>query len=597
MRLINTETGLMEDFIGDDIPEYAILSHTWEKDEISLQEFQRLTDPDFADDPKTAVGKAKAGFIKIKGCVQLAASRGITYAWIDTCCIDKTSSADLTESINSMYRWYANSKVCFAYLVDVQPVYGVGKPLAWQNSRWFSRGWTLQELIAPSHVEFFFNSWDYMGSRGSWAVMLSNLTGIPVAVLETNDLSSASVAQKMSWASHRKTTRREDMAYCLLGLFDINMPLLYGEGEKAFLRLQEHITASSTDHSLFAWGVDSGSAGETLENIRSYRSIFARSPADFAECGDLVEFNFVRPESWTQTNRGFHAVLPTFSCAVAKQLFDMGVNASLPGYIDDTNYLVVLNCRAARRLPPDHANHVIGIWVSLVDKRDDGKHGFCRVTNTITLHLHDHVEKLFRSSPDNFLKEMWLATTPRTLQVPFDYFSKRLGGYLIPKPSHSHSINLQTQIDSLYDSHVSSKGHILPCPLLPLNTNGGFVGAVTIGVAMNAIPEGVSRTGYALIAFGFPPSLAGPFLEVFGDIVDENYNDSHRNLEFYEDPLGYGLQRFVELENDGSHKPNARLSRYPWGYFKIDVLCEPVFHTGMVFMQLNIRVLRTLDVL
>ena len=125
MRLINTETGLIEEeFFGDSIPEYAILSHTWEKDEISLQEFRRLTDPDFADDPKTAVGKAKAGFVKIEGCVELAASRGIPFVWIDTCCIDKTSSADLTESINSMYRWYANSKVCFAYLVDIQSTCG-----------------------------------------------------------------------------------------------------------------------------------------------------------------------------------------------------------------------------------------------------------------------------------------------------------------------------------------------------------------------------------------------------------------------------------------------------------------------------------------
>ena len=345
MRLINTGTGLIEEFIGDDVPKYAILSHTWEKDEISLQEFQRLMDPDFADDPKTAVGKAKAGFIKIKGCVELAASRGMPFVWIDTCCIDKTSSADLTESINSMYRWYASSKVCFAYLVDVQPVPGFLQTPAWQNSRWFSRGWTLQELVAPSDVEFYCDSWDYLGSRKSWARMLSNLTGIPKKVLERNDLSSASVAQKMSWAAHRKTTRKEDLAYCLLGLFDINMPLLYGEGEKAFLRLQEHIALSTTDHSLFAWGVRSGSPGQTLENIRSYRSIFARSPADFSECGDLLEFNLVRPESWTQTNRGFHAVLPTLSCAVAKQLFDVDEGDCFPAYIDDQDHLVLLNCQ------------------------------------------------------------------------------------------------------------------------------------------------------------------------------------------------------------------------------------------------------------
>jgi hypothetical protein len=260
MRLINTKTGLLEDFIGDDIPEYAILSHTWEEEDISLQEFQRLTNPEFANDPKTPVGTAKAGFIKTRGCVELAASKEILYVWIDTCCIDKTSSADLTESINSMYRWYANSKVCFAYLVDVESNDWMDGRAPWMESRWFTRGWTLQELIAPPTVEFYVKSWDLVGTKNRWARNLSELTGVQENVLETNTLSSASVAQKMSWAARRKTTRKEDMAYCLLGLFDINMPLLYGEGEKAFLRLQEHIAASSTDHSLFAWGAPSGSA-------------------------------------------------------------------------------------------------------------------------------------------------------------------------------------------------------------------------------------------------------------------------------------------------------------------------------------------------
>jgi hypothetical protein len=412
MRLINTETGLIEEFIGDDVPGYAILSHTWENDEISLQEFQRLTDPDFADDPKTAVGKAKAGFMKIKSCVELAASKGIPYVWVDTCCIDKTSSADLTESINSMYRWYANSKVCFAYLVDVPPVDGVDETPAWRDSRWFTRGWTLQELIGPSDVEFYCNSWDFIGTRGGWARRLSKLTGIPEPFLKVNDLSSASVAQKMSWASHRKTTRKEDMAYCLLGLFDINMPLLYGEGEKAFLRLQEAIAVSTTDHSLFAWGVRRGSPGETGENVRSYRSIFARSPADFAECGDLFEMDLVRPDSWTQTNRGFHAVFPTLSCAVAKQLLDVDEGDSFPAYVDETDHLVVLNCRSliksVKSVKSDdrYIRRIVGIWVTLIDPRDDGKHGFCRVTDTTTRLFVGDVRKLFGSSPDKFLKDM-----------------------------------------------------------------------------------------------------------------------------------------------------------------------------------------------
>jgi hypothetical protein len=569
------------------LPKYAILSHTWEKDEISLQEFQRLTDPDFADDPKTIVGKAKAGFIKIKCCVKLAASEGIPYVWVDTCCIDKTSSADLTESINSMYRWYANAKVCFAYLVDVQLGYGVDEPPAWQNSRWFSRGWTLQELIAPSAVEFYCNSWDSIGSRGSWAGMLSETTGIPEAVLETNDLSSASVAQKMSWASRRRTTRKEDMAYCLLGLFDINMPLLYGEGEKAFLRLQEHIALSTTDHSLFAWGVRSGSLGETEQNTRSYRSIFARSPADFAQCEDFVEAVLVDPESWTQTNRGFHAVFPTLSCAVVKQLFHVSGVERFPAYIDDMDQLVVLNCREDLGVDDMSEAWVVGIWISLIHLRDDRKDGFCRVTDMTTLLPRYHVLHQLISSQDNSLKEMWLATTSRTLQVPQDYFSKRLGGFLIPAPKHIASG--VHQIHSLYGSRVSSEGHIISCPLLPLNTNGGFVGAVTIKFqSLYGRRSLYPYIGYALVVFGFPPSLKKPFAKVLGDCVDENDEESHRYYHF-RDPLDYGMQRYVELEKG---HPHDNMQHYSCEYFRVNVACCAVLHTGMVFTELDISITR-----
>jgi len=577
MRLINTETGLIQEFIGDDVPEYAILSHTWEKDEISLQEFQRLTDPDFADDPKTAVGKAKAGFIKIKSCVELAASKGIPYVWVDTCCIDKTSSADLTESINSMYRWYANSKVCFAYLVDVQPVYGVDEPPAWEKSRWFSRGWTLQELIAPSDVEFYCNSWESIGSREHWSWILSKLTGIPYYFLKTNDLSSANVAQKMSWASQRKTTRKEDMAYCLLGLFDINMPLLYGEGEKAFLRLQEAIAVSTTDHSLFAWGVRRGSPGETGENVRSYRSIFARSPADFAKCGHLFEMDLVCPESWTQTNRGLHARFLTLSCAVAKQLFDADEGDSFLAYINDTDLLVLLNCESlGERDYPGYYSGIVGIWVSLIDPRDDGKHGYCRVTDTTTRLFVSDVHKLFGSSPDKFLKDMWLATTSRTLQVPRNYFSKRLAGFIIPK---SRSSFYNFQIHSLYGSHDSIQGHVLLCPILPLNTKGGLVGTVTMDYELEQAYRRYRVS--AIVVFGFPPSLTEPVAKAFGEIIDENDKDSHKKLEFDKDPLGYGAQRFVELMDPDTPDPNP-------GDNRIRLECKTVVHTGMVFTQLNI---------
>jgi hypothetical protein len=167
MRLINTKTGCLEEFIGDDIPKYAILSHTWGKEEISLQEMQRVMDPELANDRKTRAVKEKQGFIKVLRFVELAASECIPYAWADTCCIDKTSSAELTESINSMYRWYKDSAMCFAYLADVTsaewPAYYKDSEVA--KSRWFTRGWTLQELLAPRKIKFYNQTWRLLGER------------------------------------------------------------------------------------------------------------------------------------------------------------------------------------------------------------------------------------------------------------------------------------------------------------------------------------------------------------------------------------------------------------------------------------------------
>ncbi|KAF2113731.1 hypothetical protein BDV96DRAFT_461546, partial [Lophiotrema nucula] len=188
----------------------------------------------------------------------------------DLFCIDKSSSAELSEAINSMYNWYSNSACCYAFLSDLAPLSNL------RHCRWFTRGWTLQELIAPQFIVFYDKDWVISGRKGRPSLMtpvhrnhlfatpdpgferlLSGITGIPSAVLsESRDLSlrrQYSIAKIMSWAAHRRTTRLEDMAYCLLGLFNINMPLLYGEGEKAFIRLQEEIIKETTDLSLFAW--------------------------------------------------------------------------------------------------------------------------------------------------------------------------------------------------------------------------------------------------------------------------------------------------------------------------------------------------------
>lgn len=170
------------------------------------------------------------------------------------CCIDKRSSSELSEAINSMYKWYRNSAVCYAFLGDVDPPsrLRVNRD-QFKNSRWFTRGWTLQELLAPLDLRFYSHDWSLLGDREKLADLVTEVTGIERRFVLYGP-TGASAAKKMSWAALRKTTRTEDIAYCLMGLFGINMPLLYGEAEKAFIRLQQEVARATGDHSIFAWG-------------------------------------------------------------------------------------------------------------------------------------------------------------------------------------------------------------------------------------------------------------------------------------------------------------------------------------------------------
>ncbi|GKZ77709.1 hypothetical protein AnigIFM56816_000490 [Aspergillus niger] len=251
MRLLNAKTLKLEEFIGQNIPEYAILSHTWGKDEVSFQDMQAPTVTE------------KRGYAKIEYSCERALQDGLSYVWVDTCCIDKTSSAELSEAINSMMAWYAQSRICYAHLADVPPITDQEfDKAAFSQSRWFTRGWTLQELIAPCELVFLAQDWSFLVARETIAELISDITGISHLFLEArpdnedlkSNLMSTSIAERMSWASERETTRTEDMAYSLLGILQVNMPLLYGEESAAFRRLQEEIIKHSDDQSLFAWG-------------------------------------------------------------------------------------------------------------------------------------------------------------------------------------------------------------------------------------------------------------------------------------------------------------------------------------------------------
>ena len=269
MWLLSAAAFELKEFQGTEAPPYVILSHMWGPpgEEVS---FQDIKDLDKAQE--------KNGFEKIQGCCRQARLDRFEWVWIDTCCIDKSSSSELSEAINSMYDLYKNAHICYAYLDDVlsSPTLILQAPFNFTISRYFTRGWTLQELIAPEAVVFFNILWEPIGTKGSLTSQLKEITGIPEYILSGASPRNHCVADVMSWAWNRRTTRVEDTAYSLLGLFNINMPLLYGEGSKAFLRLQEEVLRTTGDYSIFAWTDPS----PLMDNI------FAKSPRSFTKTSE-----------------------------------------------------------------------------------------------------------------------------------------------------------------------------------------------------------------------------------------------------------------------------------------------------------------------
>ena len=397
MRLINTVSLKPEEFFETNIPKYVILSHTWAEGEISYKDFVKNRNLD------------AAGWTKIRNCCKFAYNRGHNYVWIDTCCIDKRSSAELSEAINSMYRWYQDAEECYAYLSDVS--YGEGLKRedekgredareakreyereyetyaeseydryneeedksedenendveippdhefedaneelidvngeeshrlrehvkrAFCASKWFTRGWTLQELLAPDHVYFVDRSWvKVLGDKKALSTLIAKITRIDEYVLTEDFWSrnrwrqSCSVAKRMSWASRRVCTRGEDVAYSLMGIFKVNMPLLYGEGKAvAFRRLQLEIMKTSTDESIFAW--ESYSL-QSVSACLQYGGVLARSPNDFRFSANIQPFS---PKQWAarqpyyHTNRGlaFQTVLKRLTLPQMNQILNI----------------------------------------------------------------------------------------------------------------------------------------------------------------------------------------------------------------------------------------------------------------------------------
>ncbi|KAI0357446.1 HET-domain-containing protein [Trametes cingulata] len=374
MWLLDTHTFCLEEVAHpNDVPSpgYAILSHVWIKvgrGEQSFQDIRNLTSGILSLPGVELDSSAIEGLCpKIRGFCALARRNGFRKVWIDTCCIDKTSSSEFSEAINSMYQWYARAAVCYAYLQDVP---GEDDPRdtdsTFCSSEWFTRGWTLQELLAPSQVIFVSAEWQSLGTKTSFADIIQEITGIDRDVLtRERPLDSVSIARRMSWAASRRTTRVEDQAYCLMGIFGVNMPTIYGEGRQAFIRLQEEILKRSHDQSILAWDnilddpalVQTSSDPDCIlspsvlhdgvdEEEWEQNRLLASSPLAFRDSGnvapispedfaDILGIPFNPPE-YAVTSCGMRLRLPLLTLVSGPR----------------TTHLGVLACRTARR--PDH---------------------------------------------------------------------------------------------------------------------------------------------------------------------------------------------------------------------------------------------------
>ncbi|KAH7092380.1 heterokaryon incompatibility protein-domain-containing protein [Paraphoma chrysanthemicola] len=305
MRLIHTATLEVHEFLNEKAaPRYVILSHTWGDEECTLQQM---------DNSNTEWLSQRAGYRKILSFCAEARKHGHCWAWVDTCCIDKSSTAELSEAINCMFGWYRNADHCYVYLSDVREAAQIAQ------ARWFTRGWTLQELIAPATIWFYNSVWEVLGSKQSLQEELQQLTGIDAEVLNTGILDNISTAQRMSWAAKRQTTRPEDLAYSLLGIFGVHMPLLYGEGARSFIRLQEEILKISSDQSLFAWGLPL-----QVKTIKEFLKSPANRRPQRSEMHGLLADS---PSQFTSTSR-IH-VLEDIKSTLPPVVFNGGVRIEL----------------------------------------------------------------------------------------------------------------------------------------------------------------------------------------------------------------------------------------------------------------------------
>ncbi|KAH9859140.1 hypothetical protein C2E23DRAFT_769053, partial [Lenzites betulinus] len=525
---------------------YVILSHVWNKLEDGADYIEELTFQDLS--PIFTGSKPlpeEPAYEKLFRFCKVAHSHGYQFVWADMCCIDKTSSSELSEAIASMFHWYSAADVCYVYLKDVLPVERSSLPpeIAFLSSIWFTRCWTLQELIAPRSVVFFSQDWTPLGTKTSLASYITSVTDIPVRVLNrTQSFSSVSVAQRMSWAAGRRATRIEDTAYCLMGLFGIRISIMYGEGTYAFVRLQEEILTHIHDPSLLVWGTpcdDLADLGLTLlansrptspatpgdpralsthtpppaspYDLRSlnvqpptspllaHGYLFAKSPDQFAMGGRGGEL-LVRAEEKPFTGPSPFHVVPWHMLHMRVQLLPLFrlENTPVDHYSFPIAYLALVGCQT-------HANKILALLLSDV-RPLSWREGVCSIGVPTTppsadTHKPAPVVRIVRLNP---------ADIPTSASAPMAYIDV-FGPLSAPRsfrdPLHSQALH-NALAENQGNFKITLSGWCAPT----LATNGYFLYQPPPAgpyVYSLALPENYETCLHAIDGVACPPMAAG----------------------------------------------------------------------------------------
>ncbi|KAK5703425.1 hypothetical protein LTR17_022109 [Elasticomyces elasticus] len=339
-RLISVRTLRLETFAPGETPPYAILSHTWEGEEVLYTELE--------------CGSAweKAQYDKIRNTAKQARQDGHDYVWIDCSCINKHNAVELSEAIN---------KVCYALLSDVTR----SDDKVWDeahtsliNCRYFSRGWTLQEMLAPRHVKFFAEDWTPLGLLSDISVLATRASGVPQKVLNgETKVAECSIAQRLSWASPRTTTKIEDTAYCLLGILGVSMDLRYGEGDQAFVRLQEAILMKSSDLSVLAW---------TDADPAKAIDLLAHSPLNFRNCHDVIHYATLEASSehW-RTDKGLKGSFAVYTVNGCEDDEDMDVKYVSLGCSHESFPEHIMALRVSAAIPAEKFESTLSVYLGL----------------------------------------------------------------------------------------------------------------------------------------------------------------------------------------------------------------------------------------